>query len=136
MDISSLRYLCRRLTLSAALIVTTAVAACKEETLAPETATGLEDKPTQRPVNRTSPDEVMLMLDKVRVEDVVPFLEEETGKDVTLSDEAGRHRFTLISADSMSREAAAMRILDKLRLDGLRIIETPNTIEIELPNRQ
>ena len=62
----------------------------------------------------------------------LPFLELETGKSVTVSLEVRYHKLNLISDDVMPMATAIERILNKLRADGLHVVETEQAIVIGL----
>ena len=73
-------------------------------------------------------DRVTLAFDAVDLDDVRPFLIEESGKWVTIRPGLERYKLTLISPEVMSRSQACERVFDKLRSDGLEIVETEDTI--------
>lgn len=78
----------------------------------------------------TGADRVTLAFDAVRLDDLVPFLMQESGKVVTVDPDATGYMLTLISSDVMSRDEAFTRVMNKLRSDGLDVRETEDTIVI------
>ena len=77
---------------------------------------------------------VLLALDEIRLSDLVPFLETETGKRVELEDlEALRsHRISVQSRNLVPRSTVPSRVLNQLRLDGLDVVETDDVIYIQI----
>ncbi|MCZ6850978.1 MAG: hypothetical protein O7F17_04995 [Planctomycetota bacterium] len=78
----------------------------------------------------TGADRVTLAFDAVRLDALVPFIMQESGKEVTVDPDATGYMLTLISSDVMSRDEAFTRIMNKLRSDGLDVRETEDTIVI------
>lgn len=92
----------------------------------------LDAKP-RRPKPAQSTDKVVLAFDELRLGEVAIFLQEHFGKPVYMSSRLFDNQMTLLSDEVITRDEAALRVIEKLRADGVEVTETYDAFLLEPP---